>query len=338
MNLDPDIHSDTDVSLSMNIDLINLILAICHLKISFILEILQNRIKRILNLKSINEIRDKLGFIDDFLSEEKKYIEMEINEHTNITLEQDLSLSIVLDNSNTMDEIFKASPCNDVVRFLRKKRAIEFIPDETVTNCQNCKNKFSMFYRKHHCRCCGRIYCYYCCNNYIPASTNLSTSTSTSTTSSSSSSSSSSVSNTSSNQTATTTGLLNGISSLSSSLANYLYTDSTIRVCNNCDSILNKYVIYNNYITALKNLNLSINELKITALINNNCRQASICILSSIREIQYKLPIYDIDDNEYSILYNSRLSLLGHSSWMFQLLRLSYQKSRFEDLTEILAL
>ena len=142
LNLDPDIHSDTDVSLSMNIDLINLILAICHLKISFILEILQNRIKRILNLKSINEIRDKLGFIDDFLSEEKKYIEMEINEHTNITLEQDLSLSIVLDNSNTMDEIFKASPCNDVVRFLRKKRAIEFIPDETVTNCQNCKNKF----------------------------------------------------------------------------------------------------------------------------------------------------------------------------------------------------
>lgn len=34
--------------------------------------------------------------------------------------------------------------------------------DEEITYCNMCKNKFSLFIRKHHCRQCGKIFCYKC--------------------------------------------------------------------------------------------------------------------------------------------------------------------------------
>lgn len=39
-----------------------------------------------------------------------------------------------------------------------------FIQD---SNCQRCKEFFSSFKRKHHCRVCGRILCDTCCNNRL---------------------------------------------------------------------------------------------------------------------------------------------------------------------------
>lgn len=37
-----------------------------------------------------------------------------------------------------------------------------WVPDENVEKCAGCKNDFSMFNRKHHCRFCGKIYCSTC--------------------------------------------------------------------------------------------------------------------------------------------------------------------------------
>ena len=48
----------------------------------------------------------------------------------------------------------------------RRKMKI-WITDDSVISCYNCKTEFSMWYRKHHCRMCGKIFCYYCSNNYI---------------------------------------------------------------------------------------------------------------------------------------------------------------------------
>lgn len=36
-----------------------------------------------------------------------------------------------------------------------------------VNHCHDCKREFSWIVRRHHCRICGRIFCYYCCNNYV---------------------------------------------------------------------------------------------------------------------------------------------------------------------------
>ena len=48
-----------------------------------------------------------------------------------------------------------------------------WIDDNSVNKCYNCRDIFSLFNRRHHCRLCGKIYCYNCCNYIIK--TNLET-------------------------------------------------------------------------------------------------------------------------------------------------------------------
>ena len=43
-----------------------------------------------------------------------------------------------------------------------------WIPDDEVENCLQCKRPFGWLRRRHHCRHCGRIFCYYCSNNVVP--------------------------------------------------------------------------------------------------------------------------------------------------------------------------
>lgn len=39
-------------------------------------------------------------------------------------------------------------------------------PDESATTCPLCSTAFSWWYRKHHCRRCGRVVCGYCASNF----------------------------------------------------------------------------------------------------------------------------------------------------------------------------
>ena len=41
-----------------------------------------------------------------------------------------------------------------------------WVEDHTVEVCYSCKESFSLLLRKHHCRICGRVFCYYCCHRY----------------------------------------------------------------------------------------------------------------------------------------------------------------------------
>ncbi|GME97550.1 unnamed protein product [Ambrosiozyma monospora] len=44
-------------------------------------------------------------------------------------------------------------------------------PDEDATECPNCNREFTFFFRKHHCRKCGRIFCSDCASiftTYLP--------------------------------------------------------------------------------------------------------------------------------------------------------------------------
>ena len=42
-----------------------------------------------------------------------------------------------------------------------------WVKDHTVTNCYGCTVEFGFWYRKHHCRNCGNIFCAKCSNNFI---------------------------------------------------------------------------------------------------------------------------------------------------------------------------
>jgi len=40
-----------------------------------------------------------------------------------------------------------------------------WIEDHESSNCQKCQKVFSVALRRHHCRNCGGLFCYYCSNN-----------------------------------------------------------------------------------------------------------------------------------------------------------------------------
>ncbi len=41
-------------------------------------------------------------------------------------------------------------------------RKSNWVRDDLVVSCEICNLEFSMFRRRHHCRCCGKIFCYQC--------------------------------------------------------------------------------------------------------------------------------------------------------------------------------
>ncbi|XP_077160623.1 FYVE and coiled-coil domain-containing protein 1 isoform X2 [Paroedura picta] len=56
---------------------------------------------------------------------------------------------------------------SDALEFQQKLSAEQrWLGDAEVSCCQDCQKEFGWMNRRHHCRLCGRIFCYYCCNHY----------------------------------------------------------------------------------------------------------------------------------------------------------------------------
>uniref|UniRef100_A0A8D3A5J2 FYVE and coiled-coil domain-containing protein 1 n=1 Tax=Scophthalmus maximus TaxID=52904 RepID=A0A8D3A5J2_SCOMX len=57
---------------------------------------------------------------------------------------------------------------SDALEFEQKLRAEErwWLVDKEATHCLGCQGQFTWWLRRHHCRLCGRIFCYYCSNNF----------------------------------------------------------------------------------------------------------------------------------------------------------------------------
>nr|XP_046157527.1 FYVE and coiled-coil domain-containing protein 1-like isoform X1 [Oncorhynchus gorbuscha] len=57
---------------------------------------------------------------------------------------------------------------SDALEFEQKLRAEErWLQDKEATHCLGCQGHFTWWLRRHHCRLCGRIFCYYCSNNFV---------------------------------------------------------------------------------------------------------------------------------------------------------------------------
>ncbi|XP_067086634.1 FYVE and coiled-coil domain-containing protein 1 [Osmerus mordax] len=58
---------------------------------------------------------------------------------------------------------------SDALEFEQKQRAEErwWLVDKEATHCLGCQGHFTWWLRRHHCRLCGRIFCYYCSNNFV---------------------------------------------------------------------------------------------------------------------------------------------------------------------------
>lgn len=49
-----------------------------------------------------------------------------------------------------------------IASLLKDKHSRTWIPDSEVSNCSRCRTDFTTLNRKHHCRLCGKIFCYQC--------------------------------------------------------------------------------------------------------------------------------------------------------------------------------
>ncbi|CAF3068107.1 unnamed protein product [Rotaria sp. Silwood2] len=53
---------------------------------------------------------------------------------------------------------------------LEEEQSRKWVPDEDVLNCTKCNTVFGWTVRRHHCRQCQKIFCFYCSNNWIQGS------------------------------------------------------------------------------------------------------------------------------------------------------------------------
>ncbi|CAF1376053.1 unnamed protein product [Adineta steineri] len=53
---------------------------------------------------------------------------------------------------------------------LEEEQSRKWVADEDSSNCTKCNTVFGWTVRKHHCRHCQKIFCYYCSNNWMQSS------------------------------------------------------------------------------------------------------------------------------------------------------------------------
>ncbi|XP_030059135.1 FYVE and coiled-coil domain-containing protein 1 [Microcaecilia unicolor] len=112
--------------------------------------------------EQVREYQDKLtkAEIDRENNEQKLMANVDDLTRTKQFLEERL-IELIRDK----DALWQKS---DALEFEQKVRAEErWLGDLEVNHCLDCQKPFSWMVRKHHCRLCGRIFCYYCCNNYV---------------------------------------------------------------------------------------------------------------------------------------------------------------------------
>ncbi|KAM4658194.1 FYVE and coiled-coil domain-containing protein 1 isoform 4-T9 [Amazona ochrocephala] len=93
-------------------------------------------------------------------SDQKLFAELDDLTRTKQFLEERL-IELIRDK----DALWQKS---DALEFQQKLSAEQrWQGDIEVNHCLDCQKEFSWMVRRHHCRMCGRIFCYYCCNNYM---------------------------------------------------------------------------------------------------------------------------------------------------------------------------
>lgn len=269
--------------------LFNMIVAADFLEIEYLYKKYRKILIDIINeTRSADDFRSRFDIKDDLDEKEKNKIMFENvwgNKKENSS--NNLNFSTFIDTKK-FDKI-TSTPPNDITRFIKKRKLIRPIEDETVEKCYKCEELFTLINRKHHCRSCGRIFCGLCSGRKIVLLDE-------------------------------DKSLLSYDASTYSNILNSL-TSAQVRVCDKCFVNISDQKSYSDIIIKFKVISFRMDDLKKLATICHKWRKASIWCLSSLRELQYTLPTKEFDKFEKRALWTNRNAWIGHSQWMFQLCR-----------------
>ena len=199
-----------------------------------------------------------------------------------------LSYSMIIDNEKKIDnspkDIDKISP-SEYFR-IEPRKLLSWTDDKNSIQCYHCTNLFTFFKRKHHCRICGRIFCYDCCNIFKVIPYNK---------------------------------ILQENANDNKIFADKNYNNVKQRICISCNSKLENEKINHIYYEIC--LYLDIKDNKQLCITNKKWAKSSLLYLSNVRELSYVLPYYKFSNYECKLLWINRIYFSGHSKWIYQLIK-----------------
>lgn len=213
------------------------------------------------------------------------------DEFTDLSDLADLNYSIYVEKNDNL-LLLSSSPDNISVC---PKTIDKWVDSNLIYNCQNCNTSFGFLNRKHHCRCCGCVYCYSCCNKYIDIPKNI---------------------------IKIPEQDLNYKITLKNSFK-WLIGDNKHLVCNLCDKKINDLKQVEFLIKIFEFLDLK--SLYTVKLVCKNYNVAATYVLSKFRDIQYGVYNREYNIWESEIIWQSKDYLLDHSIWFTILIKCIYQ-------------
>ena len=211
---------------------------------------------------------------------------------------------------------------------IESRKVYRWVDDNAVISCYTCKFRFSFYTRKHHCRVCGRIFCYQCSSNKIVVPESLQINPS-------------SLQKSEKNKE---DNFLVGSPTNSYFLQSYLKQNirpDKVRVCDGCSKKIQEVNRLKNLIKIFDIIEIDILDLLNIRMVCKVWRQLANFYLSKIREIQYYLIDHNYTNFDKKILWTNRKYFVGHSLWLVQLLRsIDYEDyhSKINKLEEIIDL
>lgn len=160
-----------------------------------------------------------------------------------------------------------------------------WVNDDSVIQCYKCTQKFSLMYRKHHCRACGKIFCYACIPHIETVPKDM-------------------------------------VGDLPSGPTK---TDFTIpvKVCQECQNQINKFNKFNRHIKSrICDFDLIKLTTMVKSDTAGPEMDAAIYCYNKLREIQYKLPKETLSPLEKQLLVTNTKYFYGHSRWTVQLMKI----------------
>jgi len=219
--------------------------------------------------------------------------------------DEDMSYSVFLEKRNSIQKLDEKDEEKeefyvvnngvlekDPLKYTLPRRVYTWVDDSMVSCCYKCNVLFSFMIRKHHCRFCGRIFCYNCCNNFTYVPEELLSEDSKK-------------------------GTWNEY------IGSYLSEDNgqKYRVCQNCLEMINMVSSVKKVVEVFIICNLNIEELKKASRISKVWQNAGNYILSIFREIQHKLPTDRYSDLEIKLLWTNAKYTGGHSKYLSHLMK-----------------
>jgi len=211
------------------------------------------------------------------------------------------------------DKIRLSSSPDTHLRKIIPKINDKWVESKMIYNCQKCNDTFGFLLRKHHCRSCGGVYCYKCCDKYIVIPKDL-------------------------------VKVPVQDNSYKATLTNsyrWLFNKNKELVCNDCEKKIITLKEVQPLIQVFYYLDL-ITLCKITS-VSKNFYIAAQHYLVKYRDIQYKNILDNFDLWEERVIYDIKEYLIFHNIWFSILIKTIYsytlrthQLERLHWLDEVL--